>query len=266
MLTGCPIRATKDKKLYIFRISHPKTSKIYDLAATMPSARRTGSTCSPKLQHWRRPPARAPADNCPGQLLQQRLAAALGLVPLHARGRVGHEAPDVPGAVVPDEYRDRIDGLLVEFVAQAREDADGRKFQTKQRDVKAYVRCAPRIGAVKGVVFNAHHPHKVPQLQLILELSKRYTFDPQLLVMQRVHVFSDHTWVDHLTFKAVFPTTAKNFVNLRHWWVLRGGSMIVVATYAEDDSFVKSQDPQIVISPHSSGPRIKNPSQAKPRT
>ncbi|KAE9025585.1 hypothetical protein PR002_g11155 [Phytophthora rubi] len=128
VLTRCPIRATKEKNLYIFRISHPKTSKIYELAATMPC------------------------------LLQQRLDAALGLLPLHARGRVGHESPDVPSAVIPDEYRGRIDGLLVGFVAQVREDADGWKFQTEQRDVKAYVRCTPWIGAFKGEGFIAHHP------------------------------------------------------------------------------------------------------------
>ncbi|KAE8882296.1 hypothetical protein PF005_g1025 [Phytophthora fragariae] len=245
VLTGCHIRATKDKKLYSFRISHPKTSKVYDLAATLPSrtedwvhvltqaatlAQTSSSGSSRQLPL---------ASSSSSDLLLHSASSRSMLVDASVT-----ELLDVPGAAVPDEYRDRMDGLLAEFVAQAREDADGWKFQTEQRDVKAYVRCASRIGAFKGVGFIAHHPHKV--LQLVLELSKRYTFDPQLLATQRVHVFSDHTWVDHLTYKAVFPAAARDFVNLTHWRVLRDGSMVVVATYAEDDSFVKSQEPQIV--------------------
>ncbi|KAE9358749.1 hypothetical protein PF008_g2544 [Phytophthora fragariae] len=251
VLTGCHIRATKDKKLYSFRISHPKTSKVYDLAATLPS----------RTEDWVHVLTQAAtlaqtssssAGSSPGSSRQLPLASSsssdLLLHSASSRSMLVDasvtELLDVPGAAVPDEYRDRMDGLLAEFVAQAREDADGWKFQTEQRDVKAYVRRASRIGAFKGVGFIAHHPHKV--LQLVLELSKRYTFDPQLLATQRVHVFSDHTWVDHLTYKAVFPAAARDFVNLTHWRVLRDGSMVVVATYAEDDSFVKSQEPQIV--------------------
>ncbi|EGZ29433.1 hypothetical protein PHYSODRAFT_309794 [Phytophthora sojae] len=253
VLTGCHIRATKDKKLYSFRISHPKTSKVYDLAATLPSrtedwihaltqaatlaqnsASSSGSGSSPGSS--RQLPM---ANSSSSDLLLHSASSHSMLVDASVT-----ELLDVPGAAIPDEFADKIDGLLAEFVAQAREGAEGWKFQTEQRDVKAYVRRASRIGAFKGVGFIAHHPHKV--LQLVLELSKRYTFDPQLLATQRVHVFNDHTWVDHLTYKAVFPAAARDFVNLTHWRVLRDGSMVVVATYAEDESFVKSQEPQIV--------------------
>ncbi|KAG6615901.1 2-oxo acid dehydrogenase acyltransferase catalytic domain protein [Phytophthora cinnamomi] len=253
VLTGCHVRATKDKKLYSFRISHPKTSKVYDLAATLPSrtedwilaltqaatlaqgsSSSSGSGSSPRSSRQLLPTPSSSSD-----LLLHSASSRSTLVDASVT-----ELLDVPGAAVPAEHRDRVDGLLADFVAQAREDADGWKFQTEQRDVKAYVRRASRIGAFKGVGFIAHHPHKV--LQLVLELSKRYTFDPQLLATQRVHVFNDHTWVDHLTYKAVFPAAARDFVNLTHWRVLRDGSMVVVATCAEDDSFVKNQEPQIV--------------------
>ncbi|KAE9003306.1 hypothetical protein PR003_g17957 [Phytophthora rubi] len=256
VLTGCHIRATKDKKLYSFRISHPKTSKVYDLAATLPSrtedwvhvltqaatlaqSSSTSSSSGSSPGSSRQLPLASSSSSSSSDLLLHSASSRSMLVDASVT-----ELLDVPDAAVPDEYRDRMEGLLAEFVAQAREDVDGWKFQTEQRDVKAYVRRASRIGAFKGVGFIAHHPHKV--LQLVLELSKRYTFDPQLLATQRVHVFSDHTWVDHLTYKAVFPAAARDFVNLTHWRVLRDGSMVVVATYAEDDSFVKSQEPQIV--------------------
>ncbi|GMF60563.1 unnamed protein product [Phytophthora fragariaefolia] len=245
VLTGCHVRATKDKKLYSFRISHPKTSKVYDLAATLPSRSEDWIQALSQAATLAQASGSSPGSS---RLLPQPSSSSDVLLhsassqsaPLDASAA---ELVDVPDAPVPDEFRSKVDGLLAEFVAQARE-ADGWKFHTEQRDVKAYVRRASRIGAFKGVGFIAHHPHRV--LQLVLELSRRYTFDPQLLAMQRVHVFNDHTWVDHLTYKAVFPAAARDFVNLTHWRVLRDGSMVVVATYAEDDSFVKNQEPQIV--------------------
>ncbi|KAG3164507.1 hypothetical protein PC128_g20125 [Phytophthora cactorum] len=243
VLTGCHIRATKDKKLYSFRISHPKTSKVYDLAATLPS----------RTEDWIHALTQASTmaqTSSSSRQLTSNASSSDVLLPLSSSSHsmlvdsTVTELLDIPGAAIPDEHRDRMEGLLAEFVAQVRDDADGWKFQTEQRDVKAYVRRASRVGSFKGVGFIAHHPHKV--LQLILELSKRPRYDPQLLATQRVHVFNDHTWVDHLMYKAVFPAAARDFVNLTHWRVLRDGSIVVVATSAEDDSFVKNQEPQIV--------------------
>ncbi|KAL3657391.1 hypothetical protein V7S43_017710 [Phytophthora oleae] len=249
VLTGCHIRATKDKKLYSFRISHPKTSKVYDLAATLPS--RTEDWILALSQAATMAQNSSSSGSSPGSSRLLTSNTSSSDVLLHSASSHSilvdpsvTELLSVPDATIPDQYRDRMEGLLAEFVAQARDDADGWKFQTEQRDVKAYVRRASRIGAFKGVGFIAHHPQKV--LQLVLELSKRHTFDPQLLATQRVHVFNDHTWVDHLTYKAVFPAAARDFVNLTHWRVLKDGSVAVVATYADDESFVKSQEPQIV--------------------
>ncbi|KAL4173309.1 hypothetical protein KRP22_008462 [Phytophthora ramorum] len=237
VLTGCHVRATRDKKLYSFRISHPKTSKVYDLAATLPS--RTEDWILALTQAATLAQSSGSSPNAQLNVQLHSAASQSALVDQSAT-----ELVDVSGAAIPDDHRDRMEGLLAEFVTQARDDADGWKFQTEQRDVKAYVRRASRVGAFKGVGFIAQHPHKV--MQLILELSRRHTFDPQLLATQRVHVFDDHTWVDHLTYKAVFPAAARDFVNLTHWRVLRDGSMVVVATYAQDESFVKNQEPQLV--------------------
>ncbi|RLN57396.1 hypothetical protein BBJ28_00002690 [Nothophytophthora sp. Chile5] len=253
VLTGCRVRATKDKKYYSFRISHPQTSKVYDLAATLPSrsedwiqvltdAARLAATASSGSSLLPRQPS---GDSSPRDLRASSVDA------FHSSSSHWSttdpmllELVDAPGATLPNDLSERMEGLLVEFVSQARDDADGWKFQTEQRDVKAYVRRSSKIGAFKGVGFIAHHPHKV--LKLVLELSRRHTFDPQLLATQRVHVFDDHTWVDHLTYKAVFPAAARDFVNMTHWRVLRDGSMVVVATFAEKNQFVKSQEPQVV--------------------
>ncbi|KAG7391572.1 hypothetical protein PHYBOEH_006656 [Phytophthora boehmeriae] len=244
VLTGCHIRATKDKRLYSFRISHPKTSKVYDLAATLPS--RTEDWINALTQAATLAQSSSSSGLSPGPTRQQPNAETLLPSSSHSVlvDSAAVELVDVPGAPLPDEYHDRMEGLLAEFVAQARSNGNGWKFHTEQRDVKAYVRQGSKLGSFKGVGFINHHPQKV--LQLILDLSKRNTYDPQLLATQRIHVFNDHTWVDHLTYKAVFPAAARDFVNVTHWRALRDGSLIVVATFDEEGHFVKSQEPQIV--------------------
>ncbi|KAG6952503.1 hypothetical protein JG687_00012964 [Phytophthora cactorum] len=173
VLTGCHIRATKDKKLYSFRISHPKTSKVYDLAATLPS----------RTEDWIHALTQASTmaqTSSSSRQLTSNASSSDVLLPLSSSSHsmlvdsTVTELLDIPGAAIPDEHRDRMEGLLAEFVAQVRDDADGWKFQTEQRDVKAYVRRASRVGSFKD------------------------------------------------------------------------GSIVVVATSAEDDSFVKNQEPQIV--------------------
>ncbi|OWZ10847.1 2-oxo acid dehydrogenase acyltransferase catalytic domain protein [Phytophthora megakarya] len=239
VLTGCHVRATTDKKLYSFRISHPKTSKVYDLAATLPSRTEDWIQALTQASTMAQTSA-SPASSRP---LTSHTSSSDVLHSSHSMDPSITELVDVPNATIPDMFCDRMESLLTEFVALAT-DADGWKLQTEHRDVKAYVRRASKTGTFKGVGFIAQHPHKV--LQLVLELSRRQTFDPQLLATQRVHVFNDHTWVDHLTYKAVFPAAARDFVNLTHWRVLKDGSIVVVATYANDDSFIKNQEPHIV--------------------
>ncbi|UIZ28432.1 hypothetical protein KXD40_004631 [Peronospora effusa] len=153
---------------------------------------------------------------------------------------------NVPGVGIPSVYCDRMERLLAEFITYARDDTDRWQLQTQQRGVHVYVRRASRLGVLKGVGFIAQHPYKV--LELVLDLSRRHTYDPQLLATQRVHVFNDHTWVDHLTYKAAFPVAAMDFVNLTHWRVLADGSILIVATDVGDNTFVKNQKPHIVHS------------------
>jgi hypothetical protein len=274
VLAGCEVAPTKDKKYYSFRISHPKTSRVYDLAATLPSrtedwveaisaairhanmaeslaASALSSTASASASDLRGSMA---GDFRPSMLPDSRASMAdyrpSTLEFFHSSSShsmvdyAGLAAIHVDDAQLPEQYEDRMETLMCEFVKQAQDDAEGWKLETEKRDVKAYVRKASRTGAYKGVGFINHHPHAV--LKLILELSRRYTFDPQLLATQRVHVFDDHTWVDHLTYKAVFPASARDFVNITHWRVLKDGSIVVLATYDDSNEFVKPQEPQVV--------------------
>ncbi|CAI5742118.1 unnamed protein product [Peronospora destructor] len=235
MLTNCHVHATKNQKLYSFRISHPKTSKVYDLATTLPS----------HMEKWIHTLLQAASLVQNGNAIAQELTLSRHSGSCLDNSSV-RELINVPGAAIPNVYRDRMERLLAEFIVYARDDSDGWQFQIEQRGVQVYVRRASGLGVLKGVGYIAQHPYKV--LELVLDFSRRHTYDPQLLAMQRVHVFNGHTWVDHLTSKAVFPAAARDFVNLTHWRVLADGSILIVTTYAEDDTFVTNQKPHIVRS------------------
>lgn len=272
VLAGCQVTPTKDKKYYSFRISHPKTSRVYDLAATLPSrtedwiealttailhANMAESLAASALsaQQGDVGDIRASvADVRPSMAMDMRASMAEPRPStvdfLHSSSSssmvdyAGLAAVHVDDAPIPEQFEDRLESLMCEFVKQAQDDAEGWKLETEKRDVKAYVRKASRVGAYKGVGFINYHPHAV--LKLILELSRRQSFDPQLLATQRIHVFDDHTFVDHLTYKAVFPASARDFVNITHWRVLKDGSIVVLATYDEGNEYFKTQEPQAV--------------------
>jgi hypothetical protein len=45
--------------------------------------------------------------------------------------------------------------------------------------------------------------------------------------------FDAHTTLDHLVFKQVWPTSARDFVNLTHWRVEEDGTVIIAAKVIE---------------------------------
>ncbi|TYZ63046.1 hypothetical protein PybrP1_010089 [[Pythium] brassicae (nom. inval.)] len=255
VLSGCDVRLTRDKKLYSFRISHPKTSRVYDLATTLPSRTedwvaalrgaasfvpnsamlsRSDSSADDSGRGSSREPARASASTS--------LRATLVSLSPEDLDAVGVDDPAMPA--VPPEYRARLESLMADFVLQARDDAPGWKLQADKRGVRASVRAASRLGSFKGVGVIAHPLHAV--LRLVLAIARRHEYDPQLLAQQRVHVFDQHSFIDHLVYKAVFPAAPREFVNITHWRVLPSGAALVVAAAAERDDLCPRREPKVV--------------------
>jgi hypothetical protein len=59
---------------------------------------------------------------------------------------------------------------------------------------------------------------------------KRQTeLDSQRLEQAQIKEFSNHTWVDYIRFKGVWPTSPRDFVNIAHWRLLNDGRVVIVA-------------------------------------
>lgn len=257
VLSGCDVRVTRDKKLYSFRISHPKTSKVYELATTLPSRTedwiaelRAAAAFVPNSTMLTRSESTASSDGSRDRTLSRATAhsssshnlraSVLGLNPVDLDAIRARD----DSAPLPEQHRARMELLMADFVVQARADAPGWKLQTEKLGVKAYVRTASKLGSFKGVGEIQQHPFVV--LQLILEIAQRHVYDPQLLAKQRVHVFDQHSFIDHLVYKAVFPAAPREFVNLTHWRVLEDNSILVVAAAIERDDLVPRREPKVV--------------------
>ncbi|KAJ0410777.1 hypothetical protein ATCC90586_001406 [Pythium insidiosum] len=245
VLTGCQIKVTRDKKYYSFRISHPKTSKTFDLAATLQSrmedwvnALRDGA----QAVHSQGPNSRSESS------VDLRASQLEPRTPSHSSSFVisdsDLEAIAADNAELPEEYREEMEALMCEFMMQARDDAEGWKLQSEQRDCKVFVRAASRLGSCKGVGYVNYHPHLI--MKLLLDLARRQSYDPQLLASRRAHVYNDHTFIDHLIYKPVFPAAGRDFVHVTHWRVLKDGSILIIATSVHRPDLCPSREPEIV--------------------
>ncbi|TDH68652.1 hypothetical protein CCR75_003588 [Bremia lactucae] len=234
VLTGCHIQVRQDKIFYSFRISHPKTSKTYDLAA-----KQSGTT-----DGWINALSLAAVIANPGRQLVSR-ASTSNKVSRFCRSKHVNsfvtEPLEISGVDAPNELNDMMEQYLGELLAIARD--DGWQLRAEERDVKMYMCHTSKVVAYKSVCSIAHHPHKA--LQFVLDLSKRHRYDPQLLTAQRVVVFNEHTWVDHLTYVTDLPAMTTRVFRLMHWRVLQDGSIIVVTAHSKGDHSVKNFEPQI---------------------
>lgn len=242
VLTGCKIMATRDKKYYSFRISHPKTSKVYDLAATLHGRMEDWMEALRNAAHAQQLQQQTRSHSDSIAILEQTPAMSVSSFNVD---EIDFQTIATDGdAEVADDYKDELESLMAEFVAQARDDAEGWKLQSEQRDCKVYVRSASRMGSCKSVGFINHHPYLV--LKLLLDISRRESFDPQLLTTRRAFVYDDHTFIDQLTYKPVFPASARDFVHVTHWRVLQDGSILLIATSVKRDDICPPREPQVV--------------------
>ncbi|DAZ97827.1 TPA: hypothetical protein N0F65_002497 [Lagenidium giganteum] len=239
VLTGCSIKLTKDKKYYSFRISHPKTSKVYDLAATLQSRTEEWvellqDAANPVFSQVSR------SDSHDSRMSTAESTRSMSI----AVDASELEFVAAEDAQIPAEHKDHLEALMCEFVKQAKKDADGWKLAADSRDVKAYTKMYSKVSAFKGVGVINHHPHAI--LRQVLDVSKRSSYDPQLLATRRAHVFDDHTFIDYLIYKPVFPAVARDFVNVTHWRVLQDDSIVVIATSVQRPDLCPSREPEVV--------------------
>lgn len=72
-------------------------------------------------------------------------------------------------------------------------------------------------------------PYTIPEIyQFISQIEKRKELDPQIDTYTRVKWFSQHSGIEHILFRAIWPTAPRDFCNITHWRVLKNGTFITL--------------------------------------
>ena len=64
--------------------------------------------------------------------------------------------------------------------------------------------------------------------EFISKIEKRKELDPQIDTYTRIKWFSYHSGLEHILFKAIWPTAARDFCNITHWRLLKNGTFITL--------------------------------------
>lgn len=64
---------------------------------------------------------------------------------------------------------------------------------------------------------------------MLTNTDRQKELDPQRQIQEKLKKFSSHTWVDYIRFKAVWPTSARDFINLSHWRILNDNRVVLFA-------------------------------------
>jgi len=65
--------------------------------------------------------------------------------------------------------------------------------------------------------------------KVLLDCKRQQELDGAKQVHDMLKSISNHTWIEYVRFKAIWPTSARDFVNIAHWRLLQDGSVVIVA-------------------------------------
>lgn len=72
---------------------------------------------------------------------------------------------------------------------------------------------------LKSTAIIPHHPKQL--LNLLLDMERRQEYEPSTAISERLDVLSNHVFLDYYAFKAVWPTSPRDFAVVIHWQALQ---------------------------------------------
>ncbi|DAZ97875.1 TPA: hypothetical protein N0F65_003302 [Lagenidium giganteum] len=142
-----------------------------------------------------------------------------------------------------DKYADTINELITRLEQELQDEASWTLYADKN-GLKVHTRLDAGLTSAKGVGTIPFHPRAI--WDIIMDITKKKSYDGQLASGQRVKVLDEQTSIDYLEYKPVFIVAGRDFVNLVHWRVLENGTIIIVAKSVEDLELCPLKEPKIV--------------------
>ncbi|GLD99516.1 hypothetical protein PINS_up008242 [Pythium insidiosum] len=151
--------------------------------------------------------------------------------------------PEEGFPAIPAKYHD----LIEKAIARMNRDMDDEgawNFHSEKYGIKAFTKIDGSLTAAKGIGHVPYNPRAI--WDVVMDVERKKTYDSQLATGKRIATFDAQTGVDYLEYKPVFVVAGRDFVNLVHWRVLSGGTIIVVAQSIEDLQLCPSKEPKVV--------------------
>jgi hypothetical protein len=231
-LSGCSVSTTKSVSVdgieyFPFVITHPKTGKSYYLS------------CDSKLETdmWVAKLLEAANFVVPNPSTKEGGAAESENSPVKSPAVMGSvrlmsnvEHANETRSYIPEDLLPKIEQKAQYFLDMLSPEATGWEPLFEKNGLVAKKKPSGNLICVKGelqVAFNL-----LDVWALVTDGSRQCELDPQRNLHERIKDYSNHTFVDYIRFKGVWPTSPRDFVSMAHWRMLNDGSVILF-TFAE---------------------------------
>jgi hypothetical protein len=223
-LSGCSVSTLKSVNVdgvdyYPFVITHPKTSKSYYLSS---DSKLEADIWVAKLLEAANA-VMSPTPGKEGDSEAAKLPSFIAGSNTQLMQNVEHS--NETRAYIPEDLLPKIEQKAQYLLDMIAADAPGWELMFEKNGLVAKKKPSGNIICVKGEL---QMPFNLTDVwTLALDGSRQCELDPQRNVHERIKEYSNHTWVDYLKFKGIWPTSPRDFVNVTHWRLLSDGSVIV---------------------------------------
>ena len=124
--------------------------------------------------------------------------------------------PGVATAGLEPVIKSRIDAALEKYLPYTDDGPEWSLLFENKDGVTAFERNGAMI---KSVATLDHHPKQI--FNLVADIKRRRQYEKNVRYDERVKRYNSHTFIDYYAYQPVWPTTAREFLVLFHWRVMK---------------------------------------------
>jgi len=223
---GCTVKSVHSAKVgdmeyFPFVISHPKSTKTYNLSADSKAA----------ADKWITALKNASANDAPPPVVSSGVERLLERRPIVDDDELVDAAyapvnEELTRKNIPEKYSYKIEKAVEAVVDLSSTDAEGWTPLFEKSGVTAF----KRGGGMVCIRSDSLIPQALIDIfSLLTNESRRKEIDPTLSSCKILKYFSDNTTLEYQRYKQVWPSAVRDFCNLTHWRLLKDGRVVFVS-------------------------------------
>jgi len=239
-VSGCSVIAvgkTKvgDQTLFPFVISHPSSTKSYNLASDTPEGTASWVDVIKEASMKQRSEGSESGEGpYMGRLLDRRPPPLVQDVDMTSEEKFIAESirpmnPETSLLGMPMRYAGKMESAVESLLDSIGDDSTMQWERLYVKQGVSVFKAAGSSGAsaicVRGEATLNYPPTEVFGTLMNPAITK--TLNPQINMTEKKKLFSDNTFVEYIKCKQVWPTAVRDYCNLVHWRLLADGKVII---------------------------------------